>query len=543
MRSSGKPISACFGSSRSAVSSVLSSDEGAVRLVGSGSGGSRTRVWPQLPATARTMARGRQALGRHPCSSESRIVGGVSRTPSMRESARQERAKSDGARILCTASREVLKVPKVPTYIGLHRLRFLPCLQLKIPATSPDLSADVNHGHAEDLTRSRQSGLTEGRRVSEPNEAMGKAARRSKRPDPQGANSRSQGASSSSATATASSEPGAESESQQQLPEQISTSPNRRAVRISSSEPTLPRGNPRPARTSGPHLKAMVQLHSGRTSYAARERAEAEVAVPGPIRWLSKVQIGVLLAQLADEDVTVRRSAQRVLFKQDRTALAQHAGDVVLEFEHSDFRRRAGAMLVLVRSGRAAIAQFTEAVVLRLNDSHFDVRERALLALTKLEPARFAQHADAFVLALEDPAWQVRWMALGLLQENWRLLRENLEPAALAQHADAVVLKLEDSAQNPQARELVRFSAMMTLSALDPTALTQYADAVVLKLAVPEAGHRCLALILLRKMGPTTLAKHASAVLDRLEDTQTLVAGEDFETPLFETKGGGDAAF
>ena len=255
--------------------------------------------------------------------------------------------------------------------------------------------------------------------------------------------------------------------------------------------------------------------------------------MPGPIRWLSKVQIGVLLAQLADEDVTVRRSAQRVLFKQDRTALAQHAGDVVLEFEHSDFRRRAGAMLVLVRSGRAAIAQFTEAVVLRLNDSHFDVRERALLALTKLEPARFAQHADAFVLALEDPAWQVRWMALGLLQENWRLLRENLEPAALAQHADAVVLKLEDSAQNPQARELVRFSAMMTLSALDPTALTQYADAVVLKLAVPEAGHRCLALILLRKMGPTTLAKHASAVLDRLEDTLTLVAGEEFVVPGF----------
>ena len=128
VRSSGKPISACFGSSRSAVSSVLSSDEGAVRLVGSGSGGSRTRVWPQLPATARTMARGRQALGRHPCSSESRIVGGVSRTPSMRESARQERAKSDGARILCTASREVLKVPKVPTYIlrPLPLVGFLP---------------------------------------------------------------------------------------------------------------------------------------------------------------------------------------------------------------------------------------------------------------------------------------------------------------------------------------------------------------------------------------------------------------------------------
>ena len=515
MRSSGKPISACFGSSRSAVSSVLSSDEGAVRLVGSGSGGSRTRVWPQLPATARTMARGRQALGRHPCSSESRIVGGVSRTPSMRESARQERAKSDGARILCTASREVLKVPKVPTYIGLHRLRFLPCLQLKIPATSPDLSADVNHGHAEDLTRSRQSGLTEGRRVSEPNEAMGKASRRPKRPDPQGANSRSQGASSSSATATASSEPGAESESQQQLPEQISTSPTRRAGGSSSSEPTLPRGNP--------HHAARDQHH------AARERAKEKIA--RTFGWPYEVRIDVLLAMLADSDHTVREPAQSALYVLDPTALAQHNDAVVLMLAHSDFKWRAAALLVLAFSGHAVIAQCIEIVVVMLEDPYPDVRERALWALMKLEPARFAQHADAFIVALEDAVWQVRWMALGILRDSWSIFREHLEPAALAQLADAVVPRLEDSAENPEVRALVRFGALTTLSAQDPTALTQYADAVVLKLAVPEPDHRCLALLLLRKMGPTALAKHASAVLDRLEDTQTLVAGEDFVAP------------
>ena len=102
---------------------------------------------------------------------------------------------------------------------------------------------------------------------------------------------------------------------------------------------------------------------------------------------------------------------------------------------------------------------------------------------------------------------------------------EQLEPAALVQHADALVSKLEDSDGR------VQLKALGTLGRLDQSALVQHANTVVLMLEAPDKETRCRALLVLRKMGPKALAKHVGAVLDRLEDTQTLVAGEDFVAP------------
>ena len=98
----------------------------------------------------------------------------------------------------------------------------------------------------------------------------------------------------------------------------------------------------------------------------------------------------------------------------------------------------------------------------------------------------------------------------------------DLEPAMLAQRADAVVASLENNPSDPSVVDDpadVRRMALRVLGKLDPATLALHANAVIAMLKDDARSVRAKALNTICKLDQATLTQHADAVVAMLKDT------------------------